>query len=145
MLRKRAAKRRCKGIRNPRLDKYARSNPGWCKIVGVELRNSTYHSVSCGCGKNKIIYDYDRRISCNSAYGNITRDCYPELFDLADPASTQTALTVSHDKTIDDIRKEVIKIVTISGHSGTLDDPILLDHAALLHTQNMYLLDIGHR
>ena len=64
---------------------------------------------------------------------------------MADPAATQTALTISHDKTIEDIRKEVIKIVTISGHSGTLDDPCLLDHAALLHKRNMYLLDIGNR
>ena len=55
----------------------------------------------------------------------MSRDRYPELFDLADPTATQTALTVSHDKTIEDIRKEVIKIVTISGHSGTLDDPVL--------------------
>ena len=92
-----------------------------------------------------MIYDYDRSVSCNSAYRNITRDCYPELFDLADPAATQTALTVSHDKTIEDIRKEVINIVTTSGHSGTLGDPCLRDHAALLHKRNMYPLDIGNR
>ena len=73
----------------------------------------------------------------------MSRDRYPELSDLADPTAMQTALTVSYDKTIEDTRKEVIKIVTISGHSGTLDDPRLQDHTALLHKRNMYLLDIG--
>ena len=53
LLKQRTAKRTCKGICHPQVNARASSDPGWCRQVGVELQNSTWHHVLCGCSEGR--------------------------------------------------------------------------------------------
>ena len=48
-------KRKCQGIRHPRVDSYAPSHPGWCTQLGVQQRRNAYHNVLCGRCENDAV------------------------------------------------------------------------------------------
>ena len=132
----------CEGIRSQRLSKYAHLNPDWCTQHGIELRKSTWHSVSCGCSKSETIVGDNKSISCCSIYNHINRDRHPELFGVVSPVAVQAISTGPHDTVVKHIRTQVRAIAT---RGGPRDCPRLLGHAAMLRQRNIYLLNIGKR
>ena len=141
LLKQRTAKRTCKGICHPRVDARVSSDPGWCRQVGVELQNFTDHHVLCSCSENETISDDGRSVKCCSLRTSIHRDRHPELFDSIVPALSAQ----SSDKTIENIRKDILKALKDADQGGSAYDQRLVDIAALLHKRKIPLLKLGNR
>ena len=140
-------KRKCQGIRHPRVDSYAPLHPDWCTQVGVQQRRNAYHHVLCGRCENDAVGKDNRSTQCRSFYTNITRHRHPELFNESATPTLPQFSPISNDNTVEKIRSDIIEIreLCVVENSGTLGNSRLQDSAALLFQRGIYLLDLGNR
>ena len=94
-------KRKCRGIRHPRVESYAPSHPDWCTQFGVMKRITVYHHVLCGQCKSDAVGNNDRSTQCCTFYRHITRRRHPELFDESTAPSPPQLPTMSSDETVE--------------------------------------------
>ena len=63
---------------------------------------------------------------------------------MAHPSTAQITPADPHDKRIEDIRRNVTKIVAAADYGGTLDNPRLLNCVSLLFKRRVHLLNGGN-